>query len=148
MRPRGMWPNSPDRKWFFNFSVNAPVRCYGVGILGSESNTLKVTLSLLNISSGETVAAKHTKVMADANEDNYKVLFDRPVLIEPGTQHRVTAVSVGPRSRRAMNGLREVTCHHGNRSVTFTFAHTELRGRDEYDVSLMGHIPTIYFSFL
>lgn len=101
--------------------------------------------------------------MADANEDNYKVLFDRPVLvnlvayrccltvsvkIEPGTQHRVTAVSVGPRSRRAMNGLREVTCHHGNRSVTFTFAHTELRGRDEYDVSLMGHIPTIYFSFL
>lgn len=119
-------------------------------------------VSLLNASSGETLATTYARVVTDASRDIYKVLFDPPVMVRscgqsvfpnycvkiaPGNQYKFAAISNGPDSMFAENGRRQVTCHHGSSSATFTFTDAGPREQDEQDVSLRGHIPTIYFSF-
>ncbi|KAH7680070.1 bpb/poz domain-containing protein [Aphelenchoides avenae] len=149
MRPSG-WPNTRDyTKWFFNFSVSTRVRIHGVAIFGrkSVSSDYEVNVSLLNASSGESLAITQRTTTTDASEDTYKVLFECPVLIAPCTRYKITAVSIGPPSMYAENGLREVKCVHVGNSATFSFTDTQRRDNDQFDVSLRGHIPVIYFSF-
>lgn len=98
MRPSG-WPNTRDyTKWFFNFSVSTRVRIHGVAIFGRKSvssdyevpmchictvtrHLFEVNVSLLNASSGESLAITQRTTTTDASEDTYKVLFECPVLV-------------------------------------------------------------------
>ncbi|KAH7710549.1 BTB/POZ domain-containing protein 2-like protein [Aphelenchoides avenae] len=143
------WPITQNRTWFFNFSASARVRFHGVAFFGhkDESNVYEVVVTLLNGNSGETLATTHVDVTTDGSEDTYKVLLDRPVLIAPGIQYKVTAVNIGPDTMYSRYGLREVTCEHGTSSVKFELTDTGLREDSQYDVSLEGHIPVIFFSF-
>ncbi|KAH7706478.1 BTB/POZ domain-containing protein 2-like protein [Aphelenchoides avenae] len=140
------WPITQNRTWFFNFSVSTRVRFRGVAFFGHKDES-NVVVTLLNGNSGETLATTHADITTDPSEGTYKVLLDRPVLILPGTQYKLTAVNIGPDSMYARYGLREVTCEHGTTSVKFEFTDTGLREDGQYDVSLEGHVPVIFFSF-
>ncbi|KAH7704438.1 BTB/POZ domain-containing protein 1-like protein [Aphelenchoides avenae] len=146
----GSWANTRDYgQWFFDFKVSTRVRFHGIAFFGrkDESNVYEVDLELLNANSRVTLETTHARVTTVASKDTYKVLFDQPVPIEPGTQYKVRALSIGPKSMFAENGMREVTRGYGSNTVTFEFIDTGRQDSDQYDVALRGHIPMIYFSF-
>lgn len=141
MRPSGNWPNTRGYKeWFFNFSVNRSIRFHGVVFFGrkNESNVYHRKRGHLRSSLFALLW------LGPAANERCCIVND--VQITPGTQYKVTAVSIGLSSMYAANGRRKVTCDHVTSTVKFAFTDTGLRGTDQYDVSLTGHIPTIYFS--
>jgi len=111
LAPVGRWNYSgnPDS---INFSVDKPIKLYGVQHFGSEGGEYTVSTEVKDSTDGSSLV-KQSGVFSSIKDEtdsyySFDVQFDRPVCLEKSKEYKLVSLIKGPQSWFGQEGQRSV----------------------------------------
>ena len=141
------WNYHRDRNDFLCFSVDKNITLHGLRLFGSEYNSYRVTLNVMDTGSRITVVSKsgtYSSKLLHSKHFSYhgfEVMLDSAAVLKSNTRYRIDALILGPQSGRGCNGLGTVK----ESVVIFTFSSLNAEGNNGTSVN-GGQFPEILFS--
>ena len=122
------FPPERDGPWSYassadcvNFTVNKPIKLYGVQHFGSKGGEYTVSTEVQGTTDGSTFV-KQSGVYTSVNDESelyygFDVQFDRPVCLKENKEYKLVSLIKGPVSWYGGDGQESVKC----KGVQFTF---------------------------
>ncbi|XP_065225122.1 BTB/POZ domain-containing protein 2-like [Planococcus citri] len=127
------------------FTVDQPIYVIGYGLYGSvyQPADYKVSIQLIQASSGKVLGRNDTSYSGDGTPNIFKVLFSEPIQIARNTSYIASAAIQGPDSYYGAKGLRKALADSPNGKITFQFIYSN--GNNNGSSVEDGQIPQILF---
>ncbi|CAD5218755.1 unnamed protein product [Bursaphelenchus okinawaensis] len=136
------YSGSADR---IKFTVDAPIFITALGLYGSMHGPYQyaVKMEITDFSSNKHIAVNETTFQCDGSAGVFRVPFKEPVEILANVTYEISATIKGPDSHYGAKGLRRISRHSPQGTITFQFsyAHGTNNGTSVDD----GQIPEIIF---
>ena len=121
----------PGERWLYsgksdriNFTVDKPVRLYGVQHFGSEGGEYTVSTEVKDTTEGSSLVKQSGVYASEKDETNsyygFDVQFDRPVFLKSNKEYQIVSLVRGPKSWYGKAGQNTVESH----GVQFTFRYS------------------------
>ncbi|OQV26257.1 BTB/POZ domain-containing protein 2 [Hypsibius exemplaris] len=142
-----------DNRWGYSgtadrirFTVDRQIFVIGLGLYGSVHGPAEYTVMMeVILSSNQRILVKHeTTFASDGSESIFRVMFKKPVEIQPGIHYTVSACLKGPDSFYGTRGVRKVVkVVNPQSSAVFNFIYSP--GNNNGTSVEDGQIPEIIF---
>ena len=143
----------PDEHWNYTsgfadnavyFSVNKPIKLFGVQHFGSEGSEYTVFTEVTDTTHNSSVVKRSGTYTSEKDETNnyygFEVLFDLPVCLEANKKYKLVSLIKGPKSWYGEEGQTSVE----SRGVRFTFSPSKDKG-NRTSVTI-GQFPAFIFT--
>lgn len=142
-----------DRRWGYStasdrirFTVDRSIFIVGLGLYGSVhgSADYEALMEIIHIETQRSLAQHKTAFTSDGSSSTFRVMFQRPVPIQPSQQYIISVTITGPDSFYGTSGNHRVVKQFSSEGhVVFTFFYSP--GNNNGTSVEDGQIPEILF---
>ncbi|KAL9956914.1 hypothetical protein ACROYT_G038474 [Oculina patagonica] len=138
--PNSCWNYSGINNDCINFTVDKPIKLFGIQHFGSQGGEYKVSTEVKDATDGSSLA-KQTGSYASEKDETYSyygfnVQFNRPVCLEKNKEYKLLSLITGPKSWYGEGGQTTVE----SKGVRFTFRTS--RGEANGTTDIRGQFPS------